>query len=100
MCQHVWEHYAYSGDRAYLARAYGIMKEAARFYLDFLVEEPEHGWLVTAPTISPENAFRTPEGQARLRDLVERICLVWCYHHRCRTGNFCNRAPGRAERER
>ena len=64
LCQHVWEHYAYGGDVRYLARAYGIMKEAAEFYLDFLVEEPEHGWLVTAPTISPENAYRTPEGAA------------------------------------
>ena len=34
-----------------------MMREAARFFLDVMIEEPEHGWLVTAPTSSPENAF-------------------------------------------
>ncbi len=63
LCQHLWEHYAFSRDEDYLEWAYPIMKEAAEFYLDFLVEEPEHGWLVTAPSNSPENRFRTPDGQ-------------------------------------
>jgi len=63
LCQHLWEHYAFSGDRDFLARAYPVMKEAAQFYLDFLVEEKEHGWLVTSPSNSPENAFRTADGQ-------------------------------------
>jgi alpha-L-fucosidase 2 len=39
------------------------MKEAARFYLGFLVEEKKHGWLVTSPSNSPENAYRTADGQ-------------------------------------
>jgi alpha-L-fucosidase 2 len=38
------------------------MKGSARFYADFLVEEPAHRWLVTAPANSPENAFRLPGG--------------------------------------
>ncbi|MGC8669025.1 MAG: glycosyl hydrolase family 95 catalytic domain-containing protein, partial [Chthonomonadales bacterium] len=63
LCQHIWEHYAFSGDRRFLAREYPAMKEAAEFYLDFLVPEPEHGWLVTAPSNSPENSFRTADGQ-------------------------------------
>ncbi len=42
---------------------YPILKEAAEFYLQFLVPEPKHGWLVTAPSISPENSFRTADGQ-------------------------------------
>ena len=41
----------------FLKEAYPIMKEAALFFLDAMIEEPEHGWLVTAPTTSPENAF-------------------------------------------
>jgi alpha-L-fucosidase 2 len=62
LCRHLWEHYAYGGDRKFLAEVYPIMKEAAQFYLDFLVAEPKHGWLVTAPSNSPENSFRTPDG--------------------------------------
>ena len=63
-CQHLWEHYAFSGDRTFLAeRAYPIMKEAAEFLLDFLVEDPKTGKLVSGPSISPENRFRTPEGK-------------------------------------
>ena len=71
LCQHLWEHYAFSGDRKFLELCYPIMKEAAEFYLDFLVAEPKHGWLVTAPSNSPENRFRTPDG-------VEAQCLLWC----------------------
>ncbi|MBN2310582.1 MAG: glycoside hydrolase family 95 protein, partial [Candidatus Hydrogenedentes bacterium] len=63
LCQHLWEHYAFSGDEDYLGWAYPIMKESAEFYLDFLVEEPAHGWLVTSPSNSPENKFRTADGQ-------------------------------------
>ena len=63
LCQNLWEHYLYSGDRAFLTRLYPTLKEAALFYLDFLVEEPRRGWLVTCPSISPENQFRTADGQ-------------------------------------
>jgi alpha-L-fucosidase 2 len=63
LCQNLWEHYLYSGDRAFLERLYPTLKEAALFYLDFLVEEPQHGWLVTCPSISPENQFRTADDQ-------------------------------------
>ncbi|SHE88401.1 glycoside hydrolase family 95 protein [Dysgonomonas macrotermitis] len=54
--QHLWDRYLFSGDDRYLSRAYPIMKEACKFYLDFLVKEPENGWLVVAPSYSPENA--------------------------------------------
>ena len=63
LCQHLWEHYDFTRDLRFLERAYPIMREAAQFCLDFLVPEPKHGWLVTAPSHSPENAFRTPDGQ-------------------------------------
>jgi len=62
LCRHLWEHYAFGGDRKFLQYAYPIMKESAEFYLDFLVEEPKHHWLVTAPSNSPENRFRTADG--------------------------------------
>ena len=67
LCQHPFEHYLFSGDRDFLAkRAYPLMKGAARFILDFLVEAPEgtpvEGKLVTNPSHSPENSFRKPDG--------------------------------------
>jgi alpha-L-fucosidase 2 len=64
LCEHLWEHYAFTGDREFLAWAYPILKESALFYLDNLVEEPKHGWLVTGPSNSPENAFRLPDGKS------------------------------------
>ena len=54
--QHLWEHYLYSGDLGYLASVYPILKGAATFYVDFLVEDPVHHWLVVNPGMSPENA--------------------------------------------
>jgi len=54
LCQHLWEHYAFNGDEAFLKDAYPVMKGAAQFFLDTLVEEPKHKWLVTCPSVSPE----------------------------------------------
>ncbi len=63
LCQHLWEHYAFGGDRQFLERAWPILAESAEFYLDFLVEDPQTGKLVSGPVNSPENAFITPDGQ-------------------------------------
>ena len=54
---HAWQHFEFTQDTSFLQETYPLMKEAARFFLDAMIEEPEHGWLVTAPTTSPENAF-------------------------------------------
>ncbi len=63
-CQHLWEHYAFGSDRKFLQkRAFPIMKEAAEFFLDFLVEDPKTGKLLSGPSISPENRFRAPDGK-------------------------------------
>ncbi|HET7536125.1 MAG TPA: glycoside hydrolase family 95 protein, partial [Candidatus Didemnitutus sp.] len=62
LCTHLWEHYLFTGDRDFLAQAYPLMKGSAQFYLDMLIEEPTHHWLVTAPANSPENGFRLPDG--------------------------------------
>ena len=56
LCTHLWEHYLFSGDHDFLARAYPLMKGSAQFFLDTLVAEPKHGWLVTSPSLSPEHA--------------------------------------------
>lgn len=52
---HLWEHYLFSGDRAFLREHYPVLKGSAEFFLDFLVPHPKLGWLVTNPSTSPEN---------------------------------------------
>ncbi len=54
LCYHLWEHYLFSGDKKFLARAYLDMKSASQFFVDFLVKDPKTGWLVTSPSYSPE----------------------------------------------
>lgn len=63
LCQHLWEHYRFTGDRAFLARAWPLLEGATRFSLDSLVEEPVHGWLVDAPATNFENPGRKPDGE-------------------------------------
>jgi len=69
LCDHLWEHYDYTRDKRFLEWAYPIMKGSAKFYLDMLIAEPKHGWLVTAPSNSPENAFRMTDGK------TARVCM-------------------------
>ena len=62
--RHLWEHYLYTGDEQFLARkAWPVMKGAAEFFFDWLVPDPKTGKLVSGPTTSPENRFRTPDGK-------------------------------------
>ncbi|MCC9167290.1 glycoside hydrolase family 95 protein [Pontibacter harenae] len=62
--QHLWEHYLFTEDKAYLKElAYPVIKEAAEFCVDWLVEHPETKQLVSGPSISPENTFKTPGGE-------------------------------------
>jgi alpha-L-fucosidase 2 len=60
LCAHLWEHYDYNRDSAFLRQIYPVLKGSAQFFLGMLVKEPKYGWLVTAPTTSPENAFLMP----------------------------------------
>jgi alpha-L-fucosidase 2 len=55
LCLHLWDRYEFSGDKAVLRRIYPVLKGASEFFLDTLQEEPNHKWLVTNPSISPEN---------------------------------------------
>jgi alpha-L-fucosidase 2 len=56
LSQHLLDKYDYSGNKEFLKSVYPIIKGASLFFLDFLVEEPEHKWLVVSPSISPENS--------------------------------------------
>lgn len=62
VCRHLWEHYLHTGDKDFLAQVYPVMKGAAEFLVDFLIREPEHGWMVISPSTSPENAFLRDPG--------------------------------------
>ncbi|MDR1337025.1 MAG: glycoside hydrolase family 95 protein [Tannerella sp.] len=61
LAQHLWEHYLFTGDRDFLRDAYPVLKGAADFFLDFLVEHPRYKWMVTCPSNSPEHG---PAGAA------------------------------------
>lgn len=69
LCQHLWDHYLFTQDLQFLREVYPILKGSAQFYLDALVEDTEHGWLVTAPSNSPENSYLDENGQQ------VRICI-------------------------
>lgn len=69
LCDHLWEHYDYNRDPSFLTYAYPIMKGSAEFFLDMLITDPKTGWLVTAPSNSPENTLRKPDGS------TARVCM-------------------------
>ncbi len=63
---HIWEHYAFGGDKQFLAEHYPAMKEAAQFLLDYMIRD-DKGRLITVPSFSPENVFIDASGnQGRL----------------------------------
>ena len=62
LLQQLYEHYLYDPDRGYLEKLYPLLKGGVEFCLDFLVENPETGYLVTCPAGSPENSFLDDKG--------------------------------------
>lgn len=62
ICSHIWDHYTYTGDKEFLQRMYPVLKGSVEFYLDWLVEHPISGELVSGPAVSPENTFVAPDG--------------------------------------
>ena len=70
----LWQHYQFTGDKNFLAtRAYPTLREAAEFFLDYMVEHPKYGWLVTGPADSPENNFR-PAGGGIFSEDMGPVC--------------------------
>ena len=86
LCRHMWEHYQFTGDKEFLARrAWPLMKGAAEFFLDFLVEDAD-GHLVTAPSTSPELMFMTPAGPAAASVASTMdMAIVWDLFSNCIT---------------
>jgi alpha-L-fucosidase 2 len=60
LCTHYWMHYEYTGDDKFLAEVFPVMKEAALFFLDYMIEDK--GYLKTCPSVSPENIYILPDG--------------------------------------
>jgi alpha-L-fucosidase 2 len=69
LCAHLWEHFTFTLDTAFLLEVYPMMKGAAEFYADVLISDPGTGWLVTAPSNSPENSFIMQDGT------VASVCM-------------------------
>ena len=61
LCTHQWTHYQHTLDKEFLKQAFPVMREAALFFLDFMIERD--GYLVTCPSVSPENTFILPNGE-------------------------------------
>jgi alpha-L-fucosidase 2 len=63
LCQHLWEHYLFTGDRQFLKDSYPIMRGSAQFLLELLAEDPKHHWLVTPFSMSPEHGYYDSKGE-------------------------------------
>jgi len=78
---HIWEHYLFTGDIQFLEDyGYEVMREAALFLSDFLVEHPETGKLVTGPSVSPENRFATVTGDTAAINMGPAMDLQIVWH--------------------
>jgi alpha-L-fucosidase 2 len=85
LCTHLWEHYAFTGDEAFLRdRAWPLMKGAAEFCLDWLIEDGQ-GHLVTAPSVSPELHFYTPDGEKAAACIAATMdmSIIWEHFTNC-----------------
>jgi alpha-L-fucosidase 2 len=69
LCNNLWDHYAFTNDLGYLKNIYPVLKGSAEFYKSVLVKDPKTGWLVTSPSVSPENSFYLPDGK------IASICM-------------------------
>lgn len=63
LCNNLWEHYAFSMDPNYLKDIYPVLKGSAQFYKSAQIKDPKTGWMVTSPSVSPENTFYLPNGK-------------------------------------
>ena len=71
IASHLWTQYEFTQDKQYLAEtAYPLLKGNAQFILDFLAKDPKSGYLMTGPSISPENWFRTAGGEEMVASMM------------------------------
>ncbi|MDR1121237.1 MAG: glycoside hydrolase family 95 protein [Dysgonamonadaceae bacterium] len=90
LATHLWTHYEFTQDKAFLqAQAYPILKKAAVFFLDYIALDPRNGYLMTGPSISPENSFKVAgrEWCMSLTPTIDRIMVYEIF-------NACIQASG------
>ena len=78
MASHLWTHYCFTQDKTFLQeQAYPVLKKAAVFFLDYLTLDPRNGYLMTGPSISPENSFKAGWGEwcMSLTPTIDRIMV-------------------------
>ncbi len=79
ICRHLWEHYAFTKDKAFLKEAYPIMKGAAEFLLAYMVPDPSGKYVVSVPSTSPENSFTIDDGKRGAACISSTMdaCIAW-----------------------
>ena len=84
LATHLWTHYEYTQDRQYLREiGYPLLKETAEFFMDYLIEDPYTGYLLSGPSISPENSFRGDDGHGyslSMMPTLDRATIYEIYH--------------------
>ena len=84
LATHLWTHYEYTQDKEYLREVgYPLLKETAAFFMDYMTEDPATGCLLSGPSISPENGFRSPDGHGyslSMMPTIDRATIYEIYH--------------------
>ena len=89
LATHIWEHYLYTGDEAFLREHFDVLEQCVTFFYDFLIED-EEGNLVTSPSMSPENTYERADGtygvlcESAVMDTEILMELFSCYINACR----------------
>lgn len=82
----LWSHYLFTKDVDYLRNTgYPLLKSCAEFFMDYMVEDPNTGYLVTGPSISPENGFKLPDGRGYSASMMPTLdrAVVWQIYNAC-----------------
>lgn len=94
LCQHLWEHYLFTGDKTFLEQYYPVMKGAADFFLSTLIPHPENGWMVVSPSVSPE------QGPVTAGTTMDNQLLFDLFHNTAVVADLLGKDPGYSEQLR
>lgn len=86
MATHLWTHYEYTLDKDYLREVgYPLLKETAQFFVDYMVVDPKTGYLLSGPSISPENGFRGADGRGYSLSMMPTIdrAVIYDIYNAC-----------------
>lgn len=86
MATHLWTHYEYTLDKDYLREVgYPLLKETAQFFVDYMVEDPKTGYLLSGPSISPENGFKGADGRGYSLSMMPTIdrAVIYDIYNAC-----------------